>query len=81
MILNPQGMEESLTPNAAKRLTYLPFRAMTRYTARRAAATVATDTSFAAVVERVLGVAPERVAVIPNAIDVRPVSVSRRGST
>jgi glycogen synthase len=70
LILNPQGMEESLTPSAAKRLAYLPFRAMTRYAARRAAVTIATDASFAAVVERVLGVSPERVAVIPNAIDV-----------
>ena len=70
LVLNPQGMEESLTPNAAKRLAYLPFRAMTRYAARRAAVTIATDASFAEVVESVLGVSPERVEVIPNAIDV-----------
>jgi glycosyltransferase involved in cell wall biosynthesis len=70
LILNPQGMEESLTPSAAKRAAYLPFRAMTRYTARRAAVTIATDASFAAVVERVLGVSADRVEVIPNAIDV-----------
>jgi glycosyltransferase involved in cell wall biosynthesis len=70
LILNPQGMEESLTPSIAKRLAYGPFRAMTRYTARRAAVTVATDASFAAVVERVLGVPTGRVEVIPNAVDV-----------
>ncbi len=70
LILNPQGMEESLTPSAAKRFAYLPFRAMTRYAARRAAVTIATDASFAAVVERVLGASPDRVEVIPNAIDV-----------
>jgi glycogen(starch) synthase len=70
LILNPQGMEESLTPSAVKRFAYLPFRALTRYAARRAAVTIATDTSFGAVVERVLGVSPERVEVIPNAIDV-----------
>ena len=70
LILNPQGMEESLTPSRAKRAAYLPFRSMTRYTARQAAVTIATDASFAAVVERVLGVPPERVEAIPNAIDV-----------
>jgi glycogen synthase len=70
LILNPQGMEESLTPSGAKRFAYLPFRAMTRYAARRAAVTIATDASFVSVVQRVLGVSPERIAVIPNAIDV-----------
>ncbi|MET0151645.1 MAG: glycosyltransferase family 4 protein [Candidatus Binatia bacterium] len=70
LILNPQGMEESLTPSAAKRLAYMPFRAMTRYAARRAAVTIATDASFAGVVERVLGLSPERVEVISNAIDI-----------
>jgi glycogen synthase len=70
LVLNPQGMEESVTPSASKRFAYLPFRAMTRYTALRAAITVATDASLGAVVERVLGLSPERVEVIPNAIDV-----------
>jgi glycogen synthase len=70
LILNPQGMEESLTPSAAMRAAYLPFRWMTRYAARQAAATIATDASFAAVVERVLGVPQERIEAIPNAIDV-----------
>jgi glycogen(starch) synthase len=43
---------------------------MTRYAAHRADVTIATDASFCALVARVLGVPPQRVEVIPNAIDV-----------
>jgi glycogen(starch) synthase len=70
LILNPQGMEESLTPSALKRAAYLPFRQMTRYGARRAAAVVATDQVLRGAVERVLHVPADRVVVIPNGIDV-----------
>jgi glycogen synthase len=70
LILNPQGMEEALTPNLAKRAAYLPFRAMTRYAARRAVLVVATDHIVVDTVERVLGVSQEHIVVIPNAVDV-----------
>ena len=70
LIVNPQGMEEALTPSAVKRAAYLPFRAMTRYGARAAAAVIATDRGLRDAVERILGVAPDRIVVIPNGIDV-----------
>jgi glycogen synthase len=70
LILNPQGMEEALTPNLAKRAAYLPFRAMTRYAARRAALVVATDHVLLDTVQRILGVSQEHIVVIPNAVDV-----------
>lgn len=70
LILNPQGMEEALTPSRAKRAVYGPFRALTRWAARRAAAVVATDRVLAPAVESILRVPRERILVIPNAIDV-----------
>jgi glycosyltransferase involved in cell wall biosynthesis len=70
LVLNPQGMEEALTPSAAKRALYVPFRAMLRFAAARAAAVVATDRVLIGAVERILRVRRERVLVIPNAIDV-----------
>jgi glycogen synthase len=70
LILNPQGMEETITPNALKRAAYLPFRQMTRHAARAAAAVVATDRVLLDTVERVFGTPRSRIVVIPNAIDV-----------
>jgi glycosyltransferase involved in cell wall biosynthesis len=70
LILNPQGMEESLTHNRWKHAAYAPFRALTRFTARRAALVVATDRALEETVVALLGVPRSRVAVIPNAIDV-----------
>ena len=70
LILNPQGMEEAITPSPAKRALYAPFRALTRFTARRAAAVVATDRILVDTVQSVFDVPRERILVIPNAIDV-----------
>lgn len=70
LVLNPQGMEEALTPSAVKRALYAPFRALTRFAARRAAAVVATDRVLVDAVESILGVPRERILTIPNAIDV-----------
>jgi glycogen(starch) synthase len=70
LILNPQGMEEALTPNPVKYVLYAPFRALTRLAARRAAGVVATDRVLVGAVEKILRVPRERVLVIPNAIDV-----------
>jgi glycosyltransferase involved in cell wall biosynthesis len=70
LILNPQGMEEVLTQNPWKRRAYAPFRALTRFAARRAAAVVATDRVLEGAVASLLGVSRSQIAVIPNAIDV-----------
>lgn len=70
LVLNPQGMEEALTPSRTKRAVYGPFRALTRWTAGRAAAVVATDRVLAPAVESILRVPRDRILVIPNAIDV-----------
>jgi len=70
LILNPQGMEEALTPSRVKRALYAPFRALTRFAARRAAAVIATDHILVETVRSVFAVPRERILVIPNAIDV-----------
>jgi len=70
LILNPQGMEEALTPSRVKHCLYGPFRAFTRLGARRAAAVVATDRVLESAVQSILRVPRERILVIPNAIDV-----------
>jgi glycosyltransferase involved in cell wall biosynthesis len=69
VILNPQGMEEFITPSALKRLAYLPFQTLARYAARHAQWVIATDEVLAEPVARVLRVARERIRVIPNPID------------
>jgi len=71
IVLNPQGMEEAVTPNALKRALYLPMRAAIRYAAARSAAVVATDEVLVDAVRRVLDVPPERIVVLPNAVDVQ----------
>jgi glycosyltransferase involved in cell wall biosynthesis len=70
LILNPQGMEEALTPSRVKHCLYGPFRAFTRLGASRAAGVVATDRVLESVVRSILRVPRERILVIPNAIDV-----------
>lgn len=70
LVLNPQGMEESITPSRLKRAAYWPFRRLTRYAARRAERVVATDAGLVPVVESVFGVRRERIVVLPNAVDV-----------
>jgi glycosyltransferase involved in cell wall biosynthesis len=70
LLLNPQGMEEAVTPNLVKYALYAPFRTLIRTAARRAAVVVATDRVLTRKVETILRVPRERVLVIPNAIDV-----------
>ena len=70
MIMNPHGMEEFKTPSPAKRLAYIPFRALYRYGARAADRVIATDACTREEVPRYLGVHPERVVVLPSAIAV-----------
>ena len=71
MIMNPHGMEEYKTPSWAKRLAYVPFRAMYSYGARAADRVIATDACTRDEVPRYLGVEPEQVIVLPSAIDSR----------
>ncbi len=69
LIINPQGMEEFKT-SFAKRAAYLPIHGMARAAARRASALIASDTPSVHDIPRFLKVAPEKVVLIPNGIDV-----------
>lgn len=68
MIMNPHGMEEYKAPSLAKRLAYIPFRAMYSYGARAADRVIATDACTRDEVPRYLGVDEGRVVVLPSAI-------------
>ena len=66
--MNPQGMEEHRT-RGLKRLALLRLRALSREAARLADRVVATDEATRADVTRLLGVAADKVVVLPNGID------------
>ena len=66
---NPHGLEEYRTPDWRKRLAYIPFRMMYSYGHRQADYVIATDACTAPDVPHYLGVDPQRVVVIPSAID------------
>jgi glycogen(starch) synthase len=68
-IANPHGLEEYRTPDWRKWLAYAPFRALYSYGARCADRAIATDACTRDDLPRYLGVDPERVVVIPSAID------------
>lgn len=73
LILNPQGLEEfgATDPGRArlKRAAYLPLRRAVLACARAADRIIATDRALEPAVLAHLHVAPERVRVIPNALD------------
>jgi glycosyltransferase involved in cell wall biosynthesis len=73
LILNPQGLEEfgATDPGRArlKRAGYLPLRQAVLACARAADRIIATDRSLEPAVLQHLRVPPERVTVIPNALD------------
>jgi glycosyltransferase involved in cell wall biosynthesis len=69
-LANPHGLEEFRTPDWRKWLAYAPFRALYAYGTRTADRAIATDACTRGDLPRYLGVAPERVVVIPSAIDV-----------
>lgn len=69
MVINPQGMEEFKT-TWAKRAAYTPLHLMARYAAQRASALIAADTPTMQDIPHFLHVSPERVALIPNGLDV-----------
>jgi glycogen(starch) synthase len=77
LVLNPQGMEEfgATDPSRArlKRAAYLPLRRSVLACAAAADRVIATDRSLEPVVIHHLGVPATRVAVIPNALDLRDI--------
>jgi glycosyltransferase involved in cell wall biosynthesis len=73
LVLNPQGMEEfgATDPSRArlKRAAYLPLRRAVAACAAAADRVIATDRALEPAVRAHLRVPPERVRVIPNALD------------
>jgi len=69
-IANPHGLEEYRTQDIRKWLAYAPFRALYSFGARAADRAIATDACTKDDLPRYLGVSPQRVVVIPSAIDV-----------
>jgi glycosyltransferase involved in cell wall biosynthesis len=73
LVLNPQGLEEfgATNPNRArlKRAAYLPLRRAVLACARAADCVIATDRSLEPAVRAHLRVPPDRIRVIPNALD------------
>jgi glycosyltransferase involved in cell wall biosynthesis len=85
LVLHPHGMEEFKAP-FVKRSLYLPLRAATRFAARRAARVLVPDAAMKDEVKRYLGVEDDRLAVVPNALDLdeidrmpAPVDVRAKG--
>jgi len=72
LVLHPHGMEEFKT-GAMKRAAYFPLRRAVRYAASRAACVIAPDASMKEEVSHHLVVDPEKVSVLPNAIDVEEI--------
>lgn len=73
LVFNPQGLEEfgATDPGRAKLkvMAYWPLRQAVRACATAADAVIATDRSLVNVVLRHLAVPQDRVAVVPNAVD------------
>jgi glycosyltransferase involved in cell wall biosynthesis len=75
LVLNPQGLEEfggtgrAFDGRRLKRAGYAPLRWAVRACASRAACVIATDRSIEPSVRRYLHVGHDRVATIPNAVD------------
>lgn len=70
LVANPHGLEEYRTPDWRKRLAYTPFRALYSWGHQQADRAIATDECTQDDLPHYLAVAPERVVVIPSAIDV-----------
>ena len=69
LVLNPHGLEEFSRRDRAKWLAYAPFRYGVRRVARAAARVVATDRALIAPIARQLVVPEERIALLPNGVD------------
>lgn len=76
LVMNPQGLEEfggtgqRFGGSVLKRLGYAPLRQAVRVCANRAARVIATDHAIEPSVRRYLHLPADRVATIPNAVDV-----------
>ena len=84
LVLNPQGLEEfgATDPSRArlKRAAYLPLRRAVIACARRADAVIATDRALEPAVRNHLGVPDDKIATIPNALDLADVDATANAS-
>jgi glycosyltransferase involved in cell wall biosynthesis len=75
LVINPQGLEEfggidgSYGGRPSKRIGYEPLRRAVRYCARAADRVIATDRALEPMIARALGVGPDRMRLVPNAVD------------
>ena len=75
LVMNPQGLEEFGGPDGsyggrrAKRLGYEPLRRAVRYCAHASDRVIATDRSLEPVIGQCLHVGPDRMRLVPNAVD------------
>ena len=75
LVLNPQGLEEfggidgSYGGRPSKRIGYEPLRRAVRYCAGAADRVIATDRALEPMIARTLGVGPDRMRLVPNAVD------------
>jgi glycosyltransferase involved in cell wall biosynthesis len=75
LVLNPQGLEEfggidgSYGGRPAKRFGYEPLRRAVRYCAGAADRVIATDRALEPMLARALRVGPDRMRLVPNAVD------------
>ncbi len=69
LVSNPHGLEEFKVRDPLKRLAYAPFRAWVRAGCRAADRVVATDHAMRGEVATLLGIAPSKVVVIPNGVE------------
>jgi glycogen(starch) synthase len=70
MIMNPQGLEEFKTNNPFKYILYTSFRQQVRLGAKYSQKVIATDKCSVAEVKEHLRIAEEKIAVLPNAVDI-----------
>ncbi len=70
MIMNPQGLEEFKTKNPFKYILYVPFRQQVRFGAKYSQKVIATDKCSVDEVKEHLRITEEKIAVLPNAIDI-----------
>ncbi|MCX6546248.1 MAG: glycosyltransferase family 4 protein [Acidobacteria bacterium] len=74
-VFNPQGLEEfggmdgSYGGRRAKRIGYAPLRCAVRICSNAADRVIATDRAIEPAIARHLGVGPDRMRLVPNAID------------
>ena len=75
LVMNPQGLEEfggvdgGYGGRPAKRFGYAPLRRAVRYCADAADRVIATDRSLEPVIAQCLHLGPDRVRLVPNAVD------------